>query len=99
MAVATIQARLKSYSFVQQTEPAKDTMRMKKAVKLLSTDFSRVCALRVVNEVVVDGLTVGWRRLEGWPCWGRGKPIGLGLRRLGLAVSVVLFPRLRERTW
>jgi hypothetical protein len=71
VAVATIQARLKSNSFIQQTEPAKDTMRMKKAVKLLSTEFSRVCALRVVDDVVVDGMTMGWRLLEEWPCWGR----------------------------
>jgi hypothetical protein len=31
--------------------------------ELFSTAFAQVCALEVVDEVVVDGLTVGWRRL------------------------------------
>jgi len=60
-------------SFVQQIEPAKDAMRMEEVVKLFSMAFGRVCALRVVDEVVVDGLTVGWRGLEGWPYWGSGR--------------------------
>jgi hypothetical protein len=50
-------------SFVQQIEPAKDAMRMEEIVKLFSAAFARVCALKMVDEVVVGGLTVGWRRL------------------------------------
>ena len=42
-------------SFVQQIEPAKDAMRMEDDVKLFSMAFAWVCALRVVDEVVVDG--------------------------------------------
>jgi hypothetical protein len=50
VAVATIQARLESYSFVQtmcnsfvqQTDPAKDAMRMEEVVKLFSLAFARV---------------------------------------------------------
>jgi hypothetical protein len=81
-------------SFVQQIEPAKDIMRMEEVDKFFSVAFAHVCALRVVDEVVVDGLTVGWRRLERWPCWGRGRAVRLGLTWLRIAVSVGLFLRL-----
>jgi hypothetical protein len=44
-------------SFVQQIEPAKDAMRTEELVKLFSAAFERVCALKVVCKLVVDGLT------------------------------------------
>jgi hypothetical protein len=81
-------------SFVQQIESAKDAVRVEEVVRLFSMAFARVCALRVVDEVVVDGLTVDWRRLERWPCWERGRAVRLGLAWLGITVSVGLFLRL-----
>jgi hypothetical protein len=44
-------------SFVQQIEPAEDATRMEEVVKLFSTAFERVCALRVVDRFVVNSLT------------------------------------------
>jgi hypothetical protein len=41
-------ARLESYSFVQQIEPAEDAVRMEEVVKLFSMAFARVCALKEV---------------------------------------------------
>jgi hypothetical protein len=38
-------------SFVQQIEPAKDAMRMEEAIKLFSTAFGHVCALKVVIDL------------------------------------------------
>jgi hypothetical protein len=67
-----------SAALVHTVESASDALGMEKVVKLFSTAFARVCALRVVDEVVVDGLTVGWRRLEGWPCWGSGRAVAVG---------------------
>jgi hypothetical protein len=87
-------------SFVQQIEPAKDAVRMEWVVRLFSMAFAQVRALRVVDEVVVDGLTVGWQRLERWPCWGRGRAVRLGLTWLRIAVSAGLFLMLRLcRVW
>jgi hypothetical protein len=75
-------------------EPSADALSGEEVYKLFSTAFARVCALRVVDEVVVDGLTVDWRRLERWPCWERGRAVRLGLAWLGITVSVGLFLRL-----
>jgi hypothetical protein len=44
-------------SFVQQIEPAKDAIRTEEIVKLFSAAFARVCTLKVVGNLVVDGLT------------------------------------------
>ena len=44
-------------SFVQQIEPAKDTMRMEEVIKLFSTAFGQICALKEVNKLVVSSLT------------------------------------------
>jgi hypothetical protein len=44
-------------AFVQQIEPAKDAMRMEEVVKLFSTAFAQVCALKVVDKLVVNSLT------------------------------------------
>jgi hypothetical protein len=52
-------------------EPSADALSVEEADKLFSMAFARVCALRVVDEVVVDGLTVGWRRLERWRLVGK----------------------------
>ena len=41
-------------SFVQQIEPAKDAMRMEEVVKLFSTTFEQVCALKEVDKLVLE---------------------------------------------
>jgi hypothetical protein len=58
---------------------------MEELVKLFSAAFERVCALKEIDELVVDGLTVGWRRLGRWPCWGRRR----GLLRLLFPVAAI----------
>jgi hypothetical protein len=40
-------------SFVQQTEPAKDAMRIEEVDKLFSTAFEQTCMLKVVDGFVV----------------------------------------------
>jgi hypothetical protein len=49
--------RLGINPFVQQIEPAKDAMRMEEVVTLFSAPFARVCALKVVDKLAVNGLT------------------------------------------
>jgi hypothetical protein len=44
-------------SFVQQIEPAKDALSMEEAVKRFCTVFKHVCALKVVDKLVVNSLT------------------------------------------
>jgi hypothetical protein len=58
-------------------EPSADALSGEEVYKLFSTAFARVCALKVVDEVVVDGLTVGWR----------------GVRRLFFEVQLIHFPK------
>jgi len=41
-------------AFVQQIEPAKDAMRMEELVKLFSTAFGQICALKEVDKLVLD---------------------------------------------
>ena len=44
-------------SFVQQIEPAKDAMRVEEVVKLFSTAFGQICALKEVDKLVLSSLT------------------------------------------
>jgi hypothetical protein len=71
---------------------------MEEAVELFSMAFARVCALRVVDEGVVDSLTVGWRRLERWPCWGSGR-VTVGADVVKDCSFSWLFLRLLESGW
>jgi len=63
-------------SFVQQIEPAKDAMRMEEVVKLFSTAFGQICALKEVDKLVLSSLareltmaetTVPWAKQERLP--------------------------------
>jgi hypothetical protein len=45
-------------SFVQQIEPAKDAMRMEEVVKLFSTAFGQICALKEVDKLVLEGFRI-----------------------------------------
>lgn len=58
-------------------EPAKDVARTGEVVRFFIVAFARVCALRVVDRLVLDGLTVGWQ----------------GVRRLFFEVQLIHFPK------
>ena len=51
-------------SFVQQIEPAKDAMRMEELVKLFSTAFGQICALKEVDKLVLDRFRIIFRAVK-----------------------------------